>query len=147
MKQERRVYKPIELYLFFIGFIFPLAWFMGSTETSCCCRHTTAISPTTFEEHDGNDVNDFDDNNTSEKMSVQDSWRKRCRIAATLFLTACIVTAVLIMIFKPTTFGLLSSNTSAQTSSASKTATRPGVPVEGSSAWGDAVAGIGVNSA
>ncbi|CAO3599860.1 unnamed protein product [Absidia cylindrospora] len=119
---------------------------MGSTETSCCCfcRSTTAISPTTFEEHNGNDDND---SNTGEKISVQDKWRKRCRIAATLFLTACIVTAVLIMIFKPTTFGLLTSNASAQTSSASKTATRPGVPVEGSSAWGDAVAGMGVHSA
>ncbi|KAI8333477.1 hypothetical protein BC941DRAFT_455145 [Chlamydoabsidia padenii] len=127
------MYKPIELHLFFIGFFFPLAWFIGSTEKSCCCCCRQPISPGTQTKNDP-------------RERLVEKWRKRNRIAATLFLTSCIVAAVLIMILKPSTFGLLASNTSADTSSATKTATRPGVPVDGSSAWGDAVAGIGVTS-
>lgn len=127
-------YRPFQLYLFFIGFILPLAWFVGSTEKTCCC---CCYPPVEDEKRTSEDV---------QKRLVDEKWRKRNRIAATLFLTSCIVAAVLIMIFKPQTFGLLTSNTSAETSSASKTANRPGVPVDGSSAWGDAAAGIGITS-
>ncbi|SAM03371.1 hypothetical protein [Absidia glauca] len=126
-------YRPFQLYLFFIGFFIPLAWFVGSTEKTCCCCY----APVEDEKRTSEDA---------QKRQADEKWRKRNRIAATLFLIICIVAAVLIMIFKPQTVGLLTSNTSAETSSASKTATRPGVPVDGSSTWGDAAAGIGITS-
>ncbi|KAI8060364.1 hypothetical protein BC940DRAFT_371371 [Gongronella butleri] len=107
----------MEQCMFMVGFVFPLAWFVGSTDGNCCQRY--------------------------EKEA--DSWRKRCRIAATLFLTICIVAVVLLMVFKPSTFGLLTSNTSAQTSSATKAANRPGVPVNGSTTWGDTIAGLTID--
>lgn len=125
--------QPFQLYLFFIGFFLPLAWFVGSTEKTCCCCY----APVEDEKRTSEDA---------QKRQADEKWRKRNRIAATLFLIICIVAAVLIMIFKPQTVGLLTSNTSAETSSASKTATRPGVPVDGSSTWGDAAAGIGITS-
>ncbi|KAI8376290.1 uncharacterized protein BYT42DRAFT_574100 [Radiomyces spectabilis] len=108
----------IERYMFFLGFLCPLAWFIGSS-------------------------------NLVGSQSPLESylWKKRCRIAATLCLTAVIVIVAVVMVVKPSTFGLRTSNSSsAQTVSSSKDAVRPGVPVNGSNTWGDAVAGVTINS-
>ncbi|KAF7727024.1 hypothetical protein EC973_008138 [Apophysomyces ossiformis] len=63
--------------LFLLGFLFPPAWFVGSTD---CCQ---------------------------QEVKHGSVWKKQCKIAATLRLTGIIVAA-------------------------SKTAIRPGVPVDGS---------------
>ncbi|KAI9304135.1 hypothetical protein BJ944DRAFT_240833 [Cunninghamella echinulata] len=118
-----------EQYFFFIGFIFPLVWLIGSTQWSCISTN-------------GNNNNS---NNKADINPKADKWKQRCRIASVIFLTTCIVIAALIMIFKPSAFGLLSSsNPTAQTSSSSDSANRPGVPIQGSNNIGDTIAGMGV---
>ncbi|KAL1933194.1 hypothetical protein VTP01DRAFT_8872 [Rhizomucor pusillus] len=109
----------LERLLFFLGFLFPLLWFVGSSD--CCgCREAPPGSYALV-------------------------WKKRCRIAATLFLTVAIVTAATIMIVHPSTFGLRTGNSSGtQTTSASDSAIRPGVPQNGTGTWGDTAAGISV---
>ncbi|KAI8140324.1 hypothetical protein BJV82DRAFT_671753 [Fennellomyces sp. T-0311] len=103
-----------EKYCFFIGFVLPPVWFIGSSD---CCRDVG-----------GQEVL---------------AWKKRCRIAATLVLTVVIVTAAVFMIVNPSMFGLRSGNSSStQTSSSTDRAIRPGVPVNGTNSWGDTVAGV-----
>ncbi|ORX45892.1 hypothetical protein DM01DRAFT_313925 [Hesseltinella vesiculosa] len=114
MKEFAERKMTLEQGMFLLGFVFPPAWFIGSMDGSCC----------------------------QEYEKEQDPWRTRCRMAATLFLTLCIVTVVLLMVFKPSTFGLLTSNTAAQTSSATQAANRPGVPINGSTTWDDTMAGL-----
>lgn len=101
----------VEKYLFFIGFIFPLAWFIGSR-----------------------------------KSGSSYVWKKRCRIASTLSLVLLIVLAAIIMVVNPSLVGLKADNSSAQTSSATNNAIRPGVPVIGTNDYGDTVAGISVDN-
>ncbi|KAI9008752.1 hypothetical protein CLU79DRAFT_776743 [Phycomyces nitens] len=110
--QDKTTRWPVERCLFCLGFIVPPAWFIGSSDCGCWF--------------------------VSEEGAV---WKKRCRISTTLLLTCLIVTAAVVMIFKPSTFGLRSLNSSVQTSSTLDTAVRPGVPMNGSNDWGDALAG------
>ncbi|KAI7854649.1 hypothetical protein BDC45DRAFT_605541 [Circinella umbellata] len=101
---------------FFIGFLFPLAWFIGSSDCFGC-----------------------------RDSAGQDAllWKKRCRIAATLALLVVIVTVAVVMIVNPSMFGLRSGNSSGtQTSSSSDNAIRPGVPLNGTNTWGDTIAGV-----
>ncbi|KAI9471855.1 MAG: hypothetical protein EXX96DRAFT_581995 [Benjaminiella poitrasii] len=115
-----------EKYLFFIGFVCPIAWFLGSS--SCRGRRDRDRShfyhPAIF------------------------LWKKRCRIAATLSLTLLIVIAAIVMVVNPKLFGLKTESyaTGAQTSSATNNAIRPGVPIIGTNDWGDTVAGISVDN-
>ncbi|KAI8078218.1 uncharacterized protein B0P05DRAFT_542967 [Gilbertella persicaria] len=107
----------IEKYLFFFGFIFPIAWFAGSSSWG-------TKTPSAF------------------------LWKKRCRIAATLSLTILIVLSAIIMVVNPGLVGLKTEYyaTGAQTSSASNSAIRPGVPLIGGNGFGDAVAGTSVDN-
>lgn len=109
----------IEKYLFFIGFAFPIAWFIGS---SSCGKDNKELCYSAF------------------------TWKKRCRIAATLSLTLLIVVAAVVMVVNPQLFGLKTEFTGAQTSSATNNAIRPGVPIIGTNDWGDTVAGITVDN-
>ncbi|CAO3625640.1 unnamed protein product [Cunninghamella blakesleeana] len=119
--------KCIEKWFFFIGFLFPLAWLFGSKQWSC--------------------LSSSNNNNKQDVMNpIAEKWKRRCQIASIIFLTTCIVIAVIIMTFKPDAFGLIQTNSSAQTASASDSANRPGVPIKGSDNFGDTVAGIGVYS-
>ena len=103
-----------EKWCFFIGFLAPPVWFIGSSD---CCRDVTGHEAFV--------------------------WKKRCRIAATLVLTVGIVTAAVFMIVNPSMFGLRSGNSSGtQTSSGGERAIRPGVPLNGTNNWGDGVAGV-----
>ncbi|CEP08325.1 hypothetical protein [Parasitella parasitica] len=108
----------IEKYLFFIGFAFPVAWFIGS---SSCGKGNKEVCYLAF------------------------VWKKRCRIAATASLTLLIVIAAVVMVVNPRLFGLKMEVTGAQTSSATSNAIRPGVPIIGTNDWGDTVAGITVD--
>ncbi|CAO3686142.1 unnamed protein product [Umbelopsis vinacea] len=101
-------------WLFFLGFLFPILWIIGSRLS----------------------LKDYN----SDQGFI---WKKRCRIAVTIMLTLGIVASVLVMIFNPQAFGLR-RNTSAgpQTSSNSNSALRPDVPVNGTSTTGDIIAGI-----
>lgn len=108
----------IEKYLFFIGFIIPVVWFIGSSS--------------------------FGNQHTYEAFV----WKKRCQIAATLTLTLAIVIAAIVMVVNPKLFGLKTEYyvSGAQTFSATNNAIRPGVPIIGTNDWGDTVAGISVES-
>lgn len=108
----------IEKYLFFIGFVLPIAWFIGS---SSCGDDNRELCYSAF------------------------IWKKRCRIAATLCLILLIVIAAVVMVVNPKLFGLKTEFTGAQTSSATNNAIRPGVPIIGTNDWGDTVAGIAVD--
>lgn len=109
-------FEMLEQVCFFLGFIFPPAWFIGSSD---CCKCRDPLGPAAL------------------------AWKKRCRIAATLFLTIGIGSAAVITIVSPSTFGLRTGNSSGtQTSSASDKAIRPGVPMNGTTTWQDAAAGV-----
>ncbi|CAO3698010.1 unnamed protein product [Rhizopus stolonifer] len=103
-------YRKVEKYLFFMGFIFPIAWFIGSAYR-CGDRQATFV------------------------------WRKRCTVASTLLLTVVSISIAIVMVVKPDTFGLRTSNGGNQKTSA----IRPGVPIANSSDWSDAAAGISIN--
>ncbi|KAI7901014.1 uncharacterized protein BX663DRAFT_487986 [Cokeromyces recurvatus] len=126
-EEEETIVKKViifEKYLFFIGFLCPLAWFLGSST----CR--------------GRRVSDQHFYHPAIFL-----WKKRCRIAATLSLTIFIVIAAVVMVVNPKLFGLKTDYaTGAQTSSASNNAIRPGVPIIGTNDWGDTVAGISVDN-
>ncbi|KAI7881186.1 hypothetical protein K492DRAFT_194566 [Lichtheimia hyalospora FSU 10163] len=107
----------MEKYCFFIGFLFPPAWFIGSSQ-SCCNQHP--------------------------RESYALAWQKRCRIGAVLFLTGCIVAAAFIMVLKPSTFGIRGNSSGPQTSSDSESAIRPGVPANNSGNWDEVVADVRV---
>lgn len=109
----------MEKYCFFIGFLFPPAWFIGSSQ-SCCNEHP--------------------------RQSYALAWQKRCRIGAVLFLTGCIVAIALIMVLNPSTFGLRGNSSGAQTSSDSESAIRPGVPTNNSGNWDEIMAGVRVEA-
>ncbi|KAI8356185.1 hypothetical protein BD560DRAFT_426520 [Blakeslea trispora] len=115
---ETKQARPIEMYFFFMGFLFPLAWFVGSGSWS-----TKALDSSSF------------------------LWKKRCRIAATLSLTLLIGIAAIIMVANPQLVGIKAEYyaTGAQTSSASNSAIRPGVPLIGQNGFGETMAGISVD--
>ncbi|KAI8981731.1 hypothetical protein BDF20DRAFT_834419 [Mycotypha africana] len=119
-QQKKRNDFIIEKYLFLIGFLFPIAWFIGS---SSYYGNLRTLSSSAF------------------------IWKKRCRIAATLCLTSGIVVCAIVMVVNPKLFGLKTAEyyASAQTSSSSNTAIRPGVPLIGTNDWGDTVAGLSIN--
>jgi hypothetical protein len=111
---QQQQQQQVERWMFFLGFIFPPAWFIGSSY----CGSTGSFN----------------------------IWKKRCRIATTLFLTGVIVTVAVVMVIKPELFGLRADYSSgAQTSIGTDSAIRPGVPVTGTSNWGDVVAGLSVS--
>ncbi|KAI8885126.1 hypothetical protein K501DRAFT_271029 [Backusella circina FSU 941] len=104
----------VEKWMFFLGFIFPAMWFLGSSY----CGNTGSFN----------------------------IWKKRCRIATTLFLTGITVTVAVVMVIKPELFGLRADYSSgAQISLSTDSAIRPGVPVTGTSNWGDVVAGLSIS--
>ncbi|OBZ91162.1 hypothetical protein A0J61_00790 [Choanephora cucurbitarum] len=117
-KTEEVAVQPIEMYFFFIGFLFPLAWFIGSGSWN-----SRTLSHSSF------------------------LWKKRCRIAATLSLTVLIVIAAIIMVVNPQLVGIKAEYyaTGAQTSSASDNAIRPGVPLIGENGFGETMSGISID--
>lgn len=94
--------------------ISPIAWFVGSTFFCCRDRQSAFI------------------------------WRRRCTIVATLILTGFIIAVIVVMVAKPSLFGLRSSSLSSEVSASPSDQKVHGVPIANSSDWSDTVAGISI---